>query len=76
MPLTRNYSTSSNYPEYTPLIVYPNADLEKDKIITENKNKSGGIPLKKFGKWKDIYIGSSVDLEIEEDSLFILGLWL
>jgi hypothetical protein len=34
------YSTSNNL-NYSPTVVYKNADLEKLKILRDNKNKSG-----------------------------------
>ena len=37
--LTRNYSTSS--PAVVPIFVYENADLEKERIINDNKGKAG-----------------------------------
>jgi len=38
---SRSYSTSSKNPKYSPEVIYLNSDLDKLKILKENKGKSG-----------------------------------
>lgn len=58
---SRSYSTSSKTQNYSPEVIYPNADLEKESIIKENKKKSGVYLWKNLINGK-FYIGSSVNL--------------
>jgi hypothetical protein len=34
-----------------PIVKYDNADIDKVKILKENKGKSGGLSWDKFNKW-------------------------
>ena len=58
---TKKFYSSYNVYSITPVISYLNAELEKDVIIKQNKNKSG------IYRWINVinnkkYIGSSIDL--------------
>lgn len=57
---TKLYSTS-NHLKYSSAVVYSNADLDKLKILNENKNKSGVYLWKNLIN-NEIYVGSSKNL--------------
>jgi len=55
----RFYSTTT--PNNNPAVIYPNADLDKTKILLENKKKAGVYLWKNLLNNKT-YVGSSTDL--------------
>ena len=58
---SRYYSTSSKNPNYSPEVIYLNSDLDKERILKENKGKSGVYLWKNLLNNK-IYVGSSTNL--------------
>lgn len=66
----RSFSTKTT--QVVPIKVYKNADLDKLRIITENKGKAGLYRWVKRENGKS-YVGSSVDLEKRLRNYFSLN---